>query len=576
MRNKVDLSLPPDALFLNPWTDEGLAFLEQPTKFWRSAPSALIEGFSASSYFQVNRQLNDLLRQTRKSRKFLEAIEYTAVPVLVENAVFRKDVITANGKIVMSGASGGRAINKYIWEHRGEKDLPDDALDSFLRSAREASGDRPLPVVSAKLEPDIPFAIECRNTFNFFHFITESLAQLTVLDGLDFQGEIFFHFPNSEEKQRDFAMAFVDALFPEYSGRVRFERSPKEYDRVLTAFEFSGAHYLLPGDVTDEMRRLLPAAANGNDVLQAVSGRSTISMNSFNNSLISLRKRALNAIEGRDWSHLPKRFWVGRDDRQSRSRRIAGEDLLFEHLQLFGFEYVVFENLDPLEQIALLANAEVMIAGHGAGFTNMLFAHPDAWVIEIGSLQTARQRWGDFWPLAHAAQCRYITIFADHDTKNPVLEPNFAEEGIAPIALSEQATALLLSFVVTVLGHAPELKSRSMLDRLAGILVQTGAVEEALGLLEAHEWLVRQDADLSILKADCHKALGESKSELLALDQAYKVDRTRWRMLIRIIWCANACERPQVIRWALSRLEADFPDRYDAFVTNHTWVRYVA
>ena len=95
-------------------------------------------------------------------------------------------------------------------------------------------------------------------------------------------------------------------------------------------------------------------------------------------------------------------------------------------------------------------------------------------------------------------------------------------------------------------------------------------------LLEQHALLVNDDVDLCLLKADCHKQQDEPKSELLALDQAFKADPMRWQTLVRIIWCANRCDRPQVIRWALSRLKSEFPERYSVFVENHKWVRYIA
>tara|TARA_R110002072_G_scaffold19365_2_gene71789 strand:- start:2597 stop:3364 length:768 start_codon:yes stop_codon:yes gene_type:complete len=255
---------------------------------------------------------------------------------------------------------------------------------------------------------------------------------------------------------------------------------------------------------------------------------------------------------------------------------MEGEDLLFDHLKLFGFEYVVFENLSPLEQIAAMANAEMMISYHGAGFTNMLFASPDAYVIEIGTLQTAQFRWGDFWPLANASQCRYVSFFADLNTDDPLTEPHFSTDGIVPVALSEQGTAQLMGFVVTVLGHYPKFNAPANLSELARRVLQVGAGDRAVGLLEEHAELVRENAELCLLKADCHKQQDEPKSELVALDHAFKADPTRWQTLVRMIWCANRCDRPQVIRWALSRLKADFPQRHDAFLGNHDWVRYIA
>ncbi|MGC1494956.1 MAG: glycosyltransferase family 61 protein [Sulfitobacter sp.] len=482
----------------------------------------------------------------------------------------------ARDRMILSGASATRLLNKYRWEG-AEVDIDvDTRLDAFFSSCRDYNKDKDIPVYSGLLETDIDFAIECRNTFNFYHFITESLSQLTLLDGLDFQGNIYFHFPNQEDKQRSFAEDFVKALFPEFEGRVFFERAPKDYKKVLTAFDLIGAHALMPVQDVAGIEKYASSDVVEEKGLSDVGLLATLAMNSVSSMILALRVRALKAIEGADFSHLPRRFYVGRDTRQSRSRHMEGEDLLFDHLKLFGFEYVVFENLSPLEQVALMANAEMMISYHGAGFTNMLFANPDAYVIEVGTLQTAQVRWGDFWPLANAAQCKYVNFFADFRADNPLIEPVFKEDGIIPVFLSEQGTAQLMSFVVTVLGLYPTLTGAASLADTARKVLQVGAGDHAVRLLEQHADLVRDNAQLCLLQADCHKQQDEPKSELIALDRAFKADPKRWQTLVRMIWCANRCKRPQVIRWALSRLKADFPQRHDAFLGNHEWVRYVA
>ncbi|QFT58253.1 hypothetical protein FIU94_05395 [Sulfitobacter sp. THAF37] len=576
LRNKIELQLPPDALFLNPWADPGFSVLWQPEFIWRPMPRAVIEGFAASAHEEINRKITSFLSVTKKQKVFREALEFNAVPALLEQASFRKSYVMASDRLLLSGAAGTRLINRYRWENEDADPAVDITLEAFLAGCREANEARQLPVISDVLDPEMPFAVECRNTFNFYHFLTEALPQLTVLDGLAFQGDIYFHFPNSEEKHRPFTEAFVEALFPEYAGRVFFERAPKEYARVLTAYDFNGGHAQMPEKMLDGIMSFAPPGLVEDEDWLNTRHNATLAMNSVSSMLLALRSRALAAIEGEEFPHLPKRFFVGRDSRQSRERHMAGEDLLFEHLSLFGFEYVVFENLHPIEQIALMARAEVMISYHGAGFANMLFADPGAYVIEIGTLQTAQFRWGDFWPLAHASQCRYINFFADFNTEDPLSEPHFSKDGIVPVALSERAVAQIMAFVVSVLGHVPELKSVDAVGRLARELLQAGAADRAVAVLEKHAKLVIEDVELCLLQADCHKELDEPKSELVALDKAFKADTARWRTLIRIIWCANRVERPQVIRWALSRLKSDFPERHDAFVKNHEWVRYVA
>ncbi len=364
----------------------------------------------------------------------------------------------------------------------------------------------------------------------------------------------------------------MEALFPEYVGRVFFERAPKDYDLVLTAYDFFGGMCQMPEADFGKLSEIVPDGVT----LGTVGFSQVLAMNSVSSAILALRVRALKAIEGRDFSHLPKRFFVGRGDAQSRARPLEGQDLLLEHLLRFGFEYVVFEDLEPLEQVALMAQAEMMISHHGAGFTNMIFANPDAYVIELGTLQTAKKRWADFWPLATASQCRYLSFFADFSSDDPLHEPTFANDGIVPTAVSSFAAAQVMTFVVTVLGRVPNMPDTDSLLVLGERVFRAGAIEQALLLLAEHEHLVIGSFDLCILRADCHKVLDQPKSELIALEQAFKADADVWQTLVRIIWCARRCERPQVIRWALSRLEIDFPERHEVFVTNHEWIRFVA
>ncbi|NNK16974.1 MAG: glycosyltransferase family 61 protein [Sulfitobacter sp.] len=576
MRNKVDFTLPPDVLFLNPWRDPGLRLLLEPEFVWRPMPKARITGFAASEHDEVNQRIKGLIRSAAQTRTFSQAIEYNSVPALLDKASFRKSYVQARDRLVLTGAAGSRLINRFRWENEDTLADVDQRLADYFANCSAGNEGKEIPLYSSLLDPDIPFAIECRNTFNYFHFITESLCQLTALDGLGFEGDIYFHFPNQEERQQPFAEAFVEALFPEFEGRVFFERVPKDYNSVLTTYDLIGGHFQAPPSTVEGMNRFAPDAIKNHGGIQALGARSALSMNVVNSALLALRARALKAIEGGDFSHLPKKFFVGRDTRLSRVRHMEGEDKLFEHLEMFGFEYVVFESLSPLEQIAIMANAEMMVSYHGAGFTNMLFAGPQTYVIEIGTVQTALQRWGDFWPLAHASQCRYVNFFCDLKSENPLIEPDFQSEGLIPVSMSDRAIGQIMAFVVSLLGQYPELKSRAVVSELAKELLEVGGAEQAIGLLEKHKDMAAQNAELCLLKADCHKDLDEPKSELVALDMAHKADPSRWQTLVRIIWCANRCERPQVIRWALSRLKTDFPQRHDAFVSNHEWVRYVA
>ncbi|UWR22481.1 DUF563 domain-containing protein [Sulfitobacter sp. S190] len=574
MTNKTDLTLPPEDLFFDPWSDAGMSLLRAPEYLWRPITGGIIEGFAVSEHDTVNAKIRSHVAAAGRNRTFTTPVEYASVPVVLDQADYRKSYVMAGGKYLLQGATATRVINSFRWDSLRGSDDAIARLEVFFAQRRNTRLPTDLPK-SLALEPELNVAFECRNTFNYFHFITEALARLCLLDDIAFTGDIYFHYPHPDDKHRAFCAAFVDALFPEYAGRVFFERVPKTYAKVLSGFDLVGSHLFAPPEETAPLAALLPRArAEMTDVF-SLAFHQILERNAVNSSLIALRKRALAAIEGQDFSHLPTRFFVGRDDRQSRARHMAGEDLLIEHLQLFGFDYVVFENLSPLEQIALMAQAEMMVSYHGAAFTNMLFANPQATVIELGTLQTAQWRWADFWPLANAARCRYVTFFADFQQDDPLKEPAFGQDGIVPTSLSESGTAQVMAFIVSLFGFPPDMPSAGSVLKLGQRLFKVGAPDRALALLEVHDAMLEGHAGLCLLKADCHKALDEPKSELVALDLAFKAKPDRWQTLIRLIWCANRCERTQVIRWALTRLERDFPERHAAFTAKHAWLRYV-
>lgn len=573
MRNKISFDNPPQEIFLNPAQDAGLTLLGPANYFWRPVQAARIAGFPASAYPEINDKIAGYLNVVRRHKTFSKAVEFNSVPVLLDQAAFRKSFSLVRGKCLLSGASGTRLLNRFIWENEARDQDPEEQLVAYFRQCQSLNEGASIPVLDGPLPENLVVAIECRNTFNYFHFITESLSQLAQIMETGFQGKVFFHFPNDPEKSRPFAQGFVAALFPELEGRVHFERAPKDYDKVLTVFDLSCAYYQFPTETIGAVEPLAPSDAmfRGHDAYRGSAG--ILSMNSFHSSLVALRKRALRAIEGQDFSHLPRRFFVGRDDRKSRSRLMVGQEPLFEMLQLFGFDYIVFESLTPLEQIALMANAEMMVSHHGAGFANMLFAAPEAYVIELGTLQTAVNRWGDFWGAAHVSGCRYLTFFADFNKDDPLVSPSFDLDGIVPVALSDQGVAEVMAFVVAVLGNLPDLPTANSTHSLADRLIGVGEFDRALILLEKHAHFVKGHFGLCLAKADCHKHREEPRQELFALHLAYEADKTRWQTLLRIIWCAKRCDLPDVMGWALGCLHQDFPKRHAALMKARPWLQ---
>lgn len=570
MLNRFDFALAPEDLFLNPGADPGLRLLAEPEFFWRPLPRARITGHAASEHEAINRKIDSFLSYTARHKTFSAPVEFNTVPVVLEDALFKKSFLTVGGKGVLNGASGLRLLNRYVWTHQ-DQDWDAEARLADWFDACQQENTRLLPPRRAATA-GLPFAVECRNTFNYYHYLTESLCQFCTLDDIGHDRPIFLHYPNSEDKTRSFARNFLTALFPEFGDRVIFERAPRGHDRALAAFNLQHAWYQFGDDIAPPMDRLITSTTMWAGRRATRASHGVLAMNSVDRNLIRLRDRALAAIAGRDFSHLPRRFWIGRAPGQSRTREMQGESELLEMLGLFGFEQVAFETLTPIEQIALMARAEVMISTHGAGFANMVFANPEAHVIEIGTLQTAMFRWGDFWRHAAASGCHYTSFYADFAKDDPLREPNFATDGIVPVALSRHGLAVLMTFLAALLGHAPRLPSVEQVLRVARQMNQIGAYSRTAELAATNAGAEEGNPALCQAYAEAFRHLGQGEAELAALESAARAEPTRAHPLLQVFWCAQKIHDHAASGRALTRLRADFPDRYGELVKSRPWV----
>lgn len=85
-------------------------------------------------------------------------------------------------------------------------------------------------------------------------------------------------------------------------------------------------------------------------------------------------------------------------------RRIVNEDDVISALELMGFKIVEMEGLDFDGQIAAVRSARIVLAAHGAGLANMLFAPSGAHIVEIMNPGFPNP---DYYRLASSLQHRY-------------------------------------------------------------------------------------------------------------------------------------------------------------------------
>ena len=76
----------------------------------------------------------------------------------------------------------------------------------------------------------------------------------------------------------------------------------------------------------------------------------------------------------------PERIYISRGD--ASYRRVLNEDEVIQFLRPWGFVTVQLETLSFTEQVALFAEAKVIMGAHGSGLTNIVFCQPGTKIIE--------------------------------------------------------------------------------------------------------------------------------------------------------------------------------------------------
>jgi capsular polysaccharide biosynthesis protein len=84
---------------------------------------------------------------------------------------------------------------------------------------------------------------------------------------------------------------------------------------------------------------------------------------------------ALNRVKGR------RRIYITRRD--AAQRRIVNEQEIIEYLYTLGFEVICPGDLSFKEQVELFGDVDVVVAAHGGGCTNMVFAPVNAILVEL-------------------------------------------------------------------------------------------------------------------------------------------------------------------------------------------------
>jgi hypothetical protein len=115
----------------------------------------------------------------------------------------------------------------------------------------------------------------------------------------------------------------------------------------------------------------------------------------FPNWMREFLRATFLASDSRQTQSTTRRIYISR--RAARYRRMLNDAEVSRLLEQFGFQVVEFETLSIREQAATMASADVIVAPHGGGLSNLVFCRPTTKVIEIFSPELVA---GYFWKLS--------------------------------------------------------------------------------------------------------------------------------------------------------------------------------
>ena len=100
-----------------------------------------------------------------------------------------------------------------------------------------------------------------------------------------------------------------------------------------------------------------------------------------------------------------KKIYVSRA--KAKNRHLVNESQVSQLLDSQGFKTVFLEEMSVLEQVAIFARAEIIVAPHGSGLTNLVFCSPHTKVIELFSPHYVRT---DYWMISQYLQLQHYYV----------------------------------------------------------------------------------------------------------------------------------------------------------------------
>ena len=126
-----------------------------------------------------------------------------------------------------------------------------------------------------------------------------------------------------------------------------------------------------------------------------------------------------------------KKIYISRA--KAKNRLLINESEVSQLLTEQGFKTIFLEELSVTEQIRIFARAEIVVAPHGSGLTNLVFCSPNTKVVELFSPNYVRT---DYWMISQKLQLQHYYLIGksfdcpslrDLMYQNPLTEDIFVD-----------------------------------------------------------------------------------------------------------------------------------------------------
>ena len=189
--------------------------------------------------------------------------------------------------------------------------------------------------------------------------------------------------------------------------------------------------WIVPHDINDNQRHTLKAlgldekqflfyGGKGNEhwVIEKLMYAPPLTITRFDSSdgLIWLRYNLFQYFHLDRYNSAKKKIYISRS--KTRCRRLLNEELVYDLLRKYGYEKYYLEEMTIHKQAELFAQAESIIAPHGAGLTNLIFAPKTTRVLELFPSVIGNRTC--YWSMADAIGMKY-SFLKGHST-HPHLE----------------------------------------------------------------------------------------------------------------------------------------------------------